>query len=90
MINKIGEILEGWGNVVKDQFNAVDPTTKEISRKRLEMCDPCSMRQGNMCSPSIFGYHIKTNERKNGCGCNISAKSLSPSSMCPLGKWDND
>lgn len=88
MISKLNEILEGWANVVKDHFNAVDPQTKEKSRKRLFICNGCSMRQGNMCSPHIFGYHIETNERKNGCGCNISAKSLSPSSICPLGKWD--
>ena len=31
MISKLNEILEGWANVVKDQFNAVDPQTKEKS-----------------------------------------------------------
>ncbi len=86
-MSQIIEILEGWGNVIKDQFNAVDPVTKAISKKRLQFCDDCSLRQGNTCSPQIYGYHIKTNERKNGCGCNISAKTLSPSSSCPLGKW---
>lgn len=86
-MSQIIEILEGWGNVIKDQFNAVDPVTKAISKKRLLECEPCSLRQGNTCSPSIYGYHIITNERKNGCGCNISAKTLSPSSQCPLGKW---
>ena len=86
-MSKISEILEGWGNVIKDNFNAVDPETKELSKKRLISCDICTLRQGNVCSPSIFGYHIETNERKNGCGCNISAKTLSRSSQCPLGKW---
>jgi hypothetical protein len=88
MIGKLGEILEGWANVVKDNFNAVDPQTKKKSEKRLLICNECSMRQGNMCSPYIFGYHVTTNERKNGCGCNISAKSLSYKSICPLGKWE--
>ena len=50
-------------------------------------CNPCPLRQGNTCSPQIMGYHVITNERKSGCGCNISAKTLSPSSQCPLGKW---
>tara|TARA_B110000211_G_C14081799_1_gene554924 strand:+ start:1946 stop:2206 length:261 start_codon:yes stop_codon:yes gene_type:complete len=86
-MSQIREILEGWGNVIKDQFNAVDIVTKTISKKRLEACDPCSIRQGNTCSPQIYGYHLITNERKNGCGCNISAKTLSPTSQCPLGKW---
>ena len=86
-MSQIQEILEGWGNVIKDQFNAVDPATKMLSKTRLLECEPCPIRQGNVCSPSIYGYHIKTNERKNGCGCNISAKTLSPSSSGPLGKW---
>jgi hypothetical protein len=84
---KIVEIIEGWGNVIKDQFNAVDPVTKAVSKKRLLECNSCGLRQGNTCSPQIYGYHIITNERKNGCGCNIAAKTLSPSSQCPLGKW---
>ena len=86
-MSQLREILEGWGNVIKDQFNAVDPVTKAVSKKRLELCDPCGLRQGNVCSPQIYGYHIITEERKNGCGCNIAAKTLSPSSQCPLGKW---
>ena len=86
-MSQLIEILEGWGNVIKDQFNAVDPVTKAISKKRLELCDPCGLRQGNTCSPQIYGYHVITEKRVNGCGCNISAKKLSPSSQCPLGKW---
>ena len=86
-MSKITEILEGWGNVIKDNFNAVDPQTKELSKKRLIHCDSCNLRQGSSCSTTIFGYHVITNERTNGCGCNISAKTLSRSSQCPLGKW---
>ena len=48
-MSQIIEILEGWGNVIKDQFNAVDPVTKAISKKRLLECEPCSLRQGNTC-----------------------------------------
>jgi len=86
-MSQLREILEGWGNVIKDQFNAVDPVTKAVSKKRLELCDPCGLRQGNTCSPQIYGYHVITEKRVNRCGCNISAKTLSPSSQCPLGKW---
>ena len=66
-MSQIKQILEGWGNVIKDQFNAVDPVTKAISKKRLQFCDDCSLRHGNTCSPQIYGYHVITNERKNGC-----------------------
>ena len=84
---KILQILEGWANVIKDQFDAVDPVTKAISKKRLFHCNDCGLRQSNTCSTSIYGYHIISNQRKNGCGCNISAKTLSRTSECPLGKW---
>jgi hypothetical protein len=86
-MSKIREIIEGWANVVKDHFDAVDPQTKELSKKRLLYCDICNIRQGNNCSPHIFGYHEVTGYRVSGCGCNISAKSLSRNSECPLGKW---
>lgn len=86
-MSKIIEIVEGWANVIKDQFDAVDPVTKEISKKRLFHCDVCEIRSGNVCSPSIYSYDVITKERKNGCGCNIAAKTLSPSSKCPLSKW---
>lgn len=86
-MSKIIEIIEGWANVVKDQFDAVDPVTKAVSKKRLLECNVCDIRSGNVCSPSKWGIHVITEERKNGCGCNIAAKTLSPSSQCPLGKW---
>lgn len=86
-MSKILEIVEGWANVVKDQFNAVDPITKEVSKKRLLKCNDCDIRVSNTCSPNKFGINIITEQRVNGCGCNIAAKTLSPSSRCPLGKW---
>lgn len=86
-MSKILEIVEGWANVVKDQFNAVDPITKEISKKRLLLCDVCEIRSGNICNPTKSGTNILTNRTAYGCGCNISAKTLSRSSQCPLGKW---
>ena len=30
---------------------------------------------------------LKLQEIKNGCGCAIPPKTLSPHSECPLGKW---
>lgn len=86
-MSKITEIIEGWGNVIKDQFNAVDPVTKSISEKRLLKCNICDIRSGNTCSPNKWGINIITEKLVNGCGCNIAAKTLSPSSKCPLSKW---
>ena len=68
MIN-ISHILEGWGNKVKDKLNLLDEHTKKISQQRLLICDGCSLRVENSCSPLHFDYHIKTGELTRGCGC---------------------
>ncbi len=86
MIN-ISHILEGWGNRIKDEFNLLDKETKNLSLERLLICDTCSIRSENSCSSTKSGNHIKTGELRYGCGCNLSAKALSPKSECPLGKW---
>ena len=84
--NKNYTYFESAEELIK-AVDVVDIVTKTISKKRLLHCNPCPLRQGNTCSPSIYGYHVVTGDRKNGCGCNISAKTLSRSSQCPLGKW---
>ena len=53
-MSKVIEIIEGWANVMKDQFNAVEPGTKMLSKTRLLECDECEIRQGNSCSPLIY------------------------------------
>jgi hypothetical protein len=45
------------------------------------------MRSGNTCDPNKQLKHIITEQVVNGCGCNIAAKTLSPDSECPAGKW---
>ena len=43
-MSQIREIIEGWANVIKDQFDAVDPVTKEVSKRRLELCNGSSVK----------------------------------------------
>jgi hypothetical protein len=83
----IRDIIEGWANVVKDRFNQLDPDTKRLSEDRLLLCDSCDIRTGNTCDPRKKGEHVATGQLVGGCGCNISAKTLSTNSKCPLGKW---
>jgi len=45
------------------------------------------MRSGHKCDPGKQGKNVKTGNMVNGCGCNIAAKTMSPGSSCPLGKW---
>jgi len=84
----ISQILFGWGNKIKDHFGVLDDETKEMSRLRLEKCHSCYMRTKGSCDPRKSMTNNQTGEKVRGCGCNISAKSMSRTSRCPLGKWD--
>lgn len=84
---KIYEILNGWANVVKDEFGILDDDTKKLSQSRLVECNGCSMRDKNTCSTDRWDFNVRTGVLTNGCGCNIAAKTMSPSSSCPLSKW---
>ena len=81
------EILDGWGNLVKQKFGLVDAQTEEIAKLRLLVCDTCDLRLGQICNPAKTGLDVLTNETKSGCGCVIPAKVLSLDSSCPLNKW---
>jgi len=86
-MNKLKEILLGWGNLIKDVFGQLDEETKVMAQIRLEQCNQCSMRVGNICSPTRQTKHIVTEQLVKGCGCALPAKILSPDSECPAGKW---
>lgn len=86
-MSKLKEIFDGWGNLVKDTFGTLNEETKLMAQIRLEQCNTCYMRSGNTCDTSKEIKHIITEQLVNGCGCNIAAKTLSPTSECPAGKW---
>lgn len=85
--SKIDQILTGWGNYVKSHFVELAPELKAEGQKRLEICDPCNMRDRGTCSTGRQGAHVVTGKLTKGCGCRLAAKALSPGSVCPLGKW---
>ena len=86
-MSKLKEIIDGWANLTRDKFGRLDEQTKLMAKDRLHKCDSCLMRSGNICDPSKRINHMITNEIVRGCGCNLSAKTLSPDSSCPAGKW---
>jgi len=86
--SQIGQILSGWANRIKDTFGVLDEETKAMSTARMLHCNTCYMRTGNTCDPRKSMKNSVTGEIAKGCGCNISAKSMSPGSRCPLDKWD--
>ena len=86
-MSKLNEILSGWANVIRDTVGILDEQTKSVAEGRLNICNECSMRVHNSCSTERWDFDVKTKELKNGCGCNIAAKTLSMGSKCPLSKW---
>lgn len=84
---QINEILDGWGNLIKNTFGILDDQTKQLAEQRLMFCDSCTIRTSNTCDPNKSIVHVKTGNWVKGCGCNISAKTLSRKSQCPAGKW---
>ena len=86
-MSKLKEIFDGWGNLVKDKFGILNEEIKIMAQIRLEQCHICSMRSGNVCDPTKKIKHIVTEQMVSGCGCSLSAKTLSPDSECPAGKW---
>lgn len=99
MSSQLSQILDGWANLLKDQFNLLDPLIKQEAEKRLELCNKCPLRNNNTCSKKKNGLAVKTFYYNNeieprrmgylykGCGCNLSSKAVSPTSSCPLGIW---
>lgn len=86
-MSKLNEIISGWANLIKDKINTLDPNIKRMAENRLLICNMCHMRVGNACSTKKIGINEITKLETKGCGCNISAKTLSPESKCPLSKW---
>lgn len=85
--SQLNQILTGWGNRIKDSLDVLDPRVKALSEKRLQICNVCPIRLGNKCDPRQEIQHLVTGNTVRGCGCNIAAKTMSPSSHCPAGKW---
>tara|TARA_R110000868_G_C10395069_1_gene720742 strand:+ start:222 stop:482 length:261 start_codon:yes stop_codon:yes gene_type:complete len=86
-MGQLMEILDGWGNVIKSNFGLLDEGVRSLAEKRLLHCNVCSTRTGNTCDPSKKILNENTNQYVYGCGCNISAKTLSSETKCPAGKW---
>lgn len=49
-----------------------DKTVEEMATKRVIICSDCPYNKHSICSQ---------------CGCPLAAKTRSPESKCPEGKW---
>lgn len=84
---QLNQIIEGWGNLVKDKLNLLAPPIKETAEARLKICDVCPIRKNNVCDPNQIITNVRTKKPVKGCGCNIAAKTLAITAKCPADKW---
>lgn len=90
---KIKEILQGW----KNHLIKPTPSVNILADTRMQICKRCVLNIGNFCSKNKeayaltkFMYNGETRSpgiKYKGCGCYLPAKTKSPTSSCPLGKW---
>lgn len=74
-MNKIQEILNGWGNlIIKDE------EVEKLARPRLEICAECPEMSNYPNEVQMFSF-CKI------CKCNISSKTRSVNSKCPKELW---
>ncbi len=83
----INNIINGWGNYIKDKFGLLDKQTKSMATQRLSFCNDCTIRSVGICDPTKRTINLKTGDVVRGCGCVIAAKALNIASYCPAGKW---
>ena len=86
MLN-IKNIINGWANLVKDQFDTLEPSIKEQAQLRFLNCERCHIRNGNVCSSGRKGINLNSGKLTKGCGCFLPAKIMAKKANCPLGKW---
>lgn len=81
--NQLSQIATGWANVL---FK--DKVVEHLAEARMNICNVCSAfnKETNKCDSSRSVKHAK-GYSVNGCGCPLQAKTRSPSSNCPAGKW---
>lgn len=74
-MSKIGEILEGWKNLVWENAEV-----EALAKDRMKVCGECNSR-------SNYPQEVSMMSRCNACGCVIEAKTRCTKCTCPLNKW---
>lgn len=84
-MNKLVEIAQGWFNFIHAPIGH-----KEMALARLAICETCPYKQElNYAAASVISLVSPDSStyKCSKCGCALSAKALSPGSICPDGKW---
>ena len=91
-IKKTKEIFQGWKNHITN-----NDEVKDLASHRMNICNGCFVKVDKTCSKLVSESAVKTfkyngelrieGQIYSGCGCPLVAKTKSPDSLCPLGKW---
>lgn len=75
---QIGEVAEGWWNLI---FKPED--IEKEAQKRISICNLCEYKDttDKACKVPL------SNPCCSLCGCPIASKTRSTNSECPIGKW---
>lgn len=93
-LKNLREIYDGWKN---DAFPTDD--ILELAEKRAKVCAGCPMNNEGTCDntrkmPAVVDFIYQEEQRQankiyRGCNCPLDKKTKSPTSKCPVGKWEN-
>ncbi|WP_294304343.1 hypothetical protein [uncultured Chryseobacterium sp.] len=91
------EIIEGHLNELRSKIGLADQKEEYIYAVREEICNVCPLKNGNNCDTQKW-INPRTMEVASapkegfirGCGCRLSAKQKSKSSLCPAGFWGGE
>lgn len=84
----IKNIAVGWTNAVLEKLNANSTYLSDRIEERRKICSTCDLNKNGICTTKVMESPKFAPEQKmNGCGCPIIAKTASPNETCPLFKW---
>ncbi len=97
-MSKLKEIVDGHYNNIKSIIGAnIEENKTKIFNSRAEICSTCPLKNGNTCNPRkhINPETLEVSDQSKagfvpGCGCMLSAKQKSPTSVCPAGFWGGE
>ena len=81
------EIAKGWYHFINATLSH-----QQMMQFRLSICDGCESKK--QLSPMGQAVLLSINQAASTfycgeCKCPLAGKTASPSSKCPLGKWNN-
>ena len=74
-MSKIGEIAEGWANLVNKK-----EAVERVAKTRINICNTCE-------NHSKFHKTNRLDDHCFDCKCPLATKTRSLQSECPIGKW---